>query len=134
MRDGVTQHSQHCARVRLHNISMRCLIDLDSSVASSSNSSSIASEPLLPLAELLLRHGRPALLTRLKELGVCKLSARQALANALTRAVREGALQLSDDELAAAGIGPGTVRVSIGIEDADDLIWDLDQALNSLSE
>ena len=35
--------------------------------------------------------------------------------------------QLGDDELAAAGIGPGTVRLSIGIEDADDLIWDLEQ-------
>lgn len=37
--------------------------------------------------------------------------------------------QLSDSELAAAGIGPGTIRLSIGIEDADDLIWDLQQGL-----
>ena len=37
--------------------------------------------------------------------------------------------QLSDEELAAAGIGPGTVRLSVGIEDVDDLIWDLDQGL-----
>ncbi len=35
--------------------------------------------------------------------------------------------QLSDAELAAAGIGPGTIRLSIGIEDARDLIWDLQQ-------
>ena len=35
--------------------------------------------------------------------------------------------QLADDELAAAGIGPGTIRLSIGIEDAEDLIWDLEQ-------
>ena len=35
--------------------------------------------------------------------------------------------QLGDDELAAAGIGSGTIRLSIGIEDADDLIWDLEQ-------
>ena len=33
--------------------------------------------------------------------------------------------QLSDAELAAAGMSPGTVRVSIGLEDADDLIEDL---------
>jgi len=33
--------------------------------------------------------------------------------------------QLNDAELAAAGMSPGTVRVSIGIEDADDLIEDL---------
>ena len=35
--------------------------------------------------------------------------------------------QLGDDELAAAGIGPGTIRLSIGIEDSEDLIWDLEQ-------
>ena len=33
--------------------------------------------------------------------------------------------QLSDAELAAAGMGPGTLRVSIGLEDAEDLIADL---------
>lgn len=35
--------------------------------------------------------------------------------------------QLSDDELAAAGVGPGTVRLSVGTESVDDLIWDLEQ-------
>ncbi len=33
--------------------------------------------------------------------------------------------QLSDVELAAAGLGPGTIRVSVGLEDADDLVEDL---------
>jgi O-acetylhomoserine (thiol)-lyase len=37
--------------------------------------------------------------------------------------------QLSDEELAGAGIGPGTIRLSVGIESVDDLIWDLEQAL-----
>ena len=37
--------------------------------------------------------------------------------------------QLNDEELAASGIGPGTIRVSIGIEDEADLIADLDYAL-----
>src|SRR5262249_18069125 len=37
--------------------------------------------------------------------------------------------QLSDEELVGAGIGPGTVRLSVGIETVDDLIWDLEQAL-----
>ena len=37
--------------------------------------------------------------------------------------------QLGDDELRNAGIGPELVRVSIGIEDVDDILWDLDQAL-----
>ena len=33
--------------------------------------------------------------------------------------------QLSEDGLAAAGLTPGTLRVSIGLEDADDLVADL---------
>jgi O-acetylhomoserine (thiol)-lyase len=35
--------------------------------------------------------------------------------------------QLSESELAAAGIGPGTIRLSVGIENLDDLLWDLEQ-------
>jgi methionine-gamma-lyase len=37
--------------------------------------------------------------------------------------------KMSAQELAAAGIGPGTVRVSMGLEDPADLIADLKQAL-----
>jgi len=37
--------------------------------------------------------------------------------------------QLTKEQLVAAGAGPEIVRISIGIEDADDLIADLDQAL-----
>jgi len=40
--------------------------------------------------------------------------------------------QLGEDELAAAGINPGTVRISVGIESAEDLIWDLQQGLDAL--
>src|SRR6478752_3803090 len=35
--------------------------------------------------------------------------------------------QLNDDELKAAGVGPGTIRLSVGTESIDDLIWDLEQ-------
>jgi O-acetylhomoserine (thiol)-lyase len=35
--------------------------------------------------------------------------------------------QLSDEELRAAGVGPGTIRLSVGIESIDDLIWDLER-------
>jgi O-acetylhomoserine (thiol)-lyase len=35
--------------------------------------------------------------------------------------------QLSDDELRAGGVGAGTVRLSVGLESVDDLIWDLEQ-------
>jgi O-acetylhomoserine (thiol)-lyase len=37
--------------------------------------------------------------------------------------------QLSDEELAAMGLGPGTIRLSIGLESAEDLVRDLDLAL-----
>lgn len=42
--------------------------------------------------------------------------------------------QLSDQELVDAGIGPSTIRLSIGIEDVDDLIWDLQQGLDALEQ
>lgn len=41
--------------------------------------------------------------------------------------------QLDDAALAAAGIGPGAVRFSIGLEDGDDLIADAQQALDALA-
>ena len=40
--------------------------------------------------------------------------------------------QLSDEELAAGSVGPGLVRLSVGLETLEDLIWDLDQALAAL--
>jgi O-acetylhomoserine (thiol)-lyase len=37
--------------------------------------------------------------------------------------------QLSEEELVAAGVGPEAIRLSIGLETLDDLLYDLDQAL-----
>lgn len=37
--------------------------------------------------------------------------------------------QLSVEEQATAGVTPDFVRLSIGLEDIDDILWDLDQAL-----
>ncbi|MCD5346501.1 O-acetylhomoserine aminocarboxypropyltransferase/cysteine synthase [Agromyces sp. H3Y2-19a] len=37
--------------------------------------------------------------------------------------------QLTEQQLVDAGVLPGVVRLSIGIEDVDDIIYDLDQAL-----
>ena len=37
--------------------------------------------------------------------------------------------QMNDDELAAAGISPDLVRLSVGLESKEDLIADLAQAL-----
>jgi O-acetylhomoserine (thiol)-lyase len=39
--------------------------------------------------------------------------------------------QLSAEELAAAGVTPDMIRLCIGIEDIEDIIADLDQALNA---
>ena len=37
--------------------------------------------------------------------------------------------QLSDEEQALAGVSEDYVRLAVGIEDIDDILWDLDQAL-----
>jgi O-acetylhomoserine (thiol)-lyase len=42
--------------------------------------------------------------------------------------------QLNDDELRAAGVGPGTIRLSVGAESIDDLIWDLEQGFARAAE
>ena len=39
--------------------------------------------------------------------------------------------QLTEEELLAAGVTPGYVRLSIGIEHPDDIIADLQQALDA---
>ena len=40
--------------------------------------------------------------------------------------------QRTDDELSQAGIWPGTLRLSIGIEQLDDLVDDLDRGLEAV--
>ncbi|GKU28861.1 homocysteine synthase [Clostridium folliculivorans] len=40
--------------------------------------------------------------------------------------------QLNEEQQLSAGVTPDLIRLSIGIEDADDLIYDLDQALNKI--
>ncbi|KRE60121.1 O-acetylhomoserine aminocarboxypropyltransferase/cysteine synthase family protein [Nostocoides sp. Soil756] len=37
--------------------------------------------------------------------------------------------QLRADQLEAAGVGEDLVRISVGLEDVEDILWDLDQAL-----
>ena len=39
--------------------------------------------------------------------------------------------QLAEDDLAACGVTPDMVRLSVGLEDIEDLIWDLDNALEA---
>ena len=40
--------------------------------------------------------------------------------------------QMTDEELLASGITPSTIRLSIGTEHIDDILWDLDQAFNTI--
>jgi len=37
--------------------------------------------------------------------------------------------QLSEEAMVAGGVSPDMVRLSVGLEDVDDILWDLDQAL-----
>ena len=41
--------------------------------------------------------------------------------------------QLSDEDMVAGGVTPDMVRLSVGLEDVDDICWDLDQALSGAS-
>ena len=38
--------------------------------------------------------------------------------------------QLSEEQQESAGVSPDFIRLSIGLEDIDDILWDLDQALS----
>jgi len=37
--------------------------------------------------------------------------------------------QLSEEQQIAAGVGPDMIRISVGLETCEDILWDLDQAL-----
>ena len=39
--------------------------------------------------------------------------------------------QLSEEEQLAAGVSPDFIRLSVGLEDIEDILWDLDQALTN---
>ena len=39
--------------------------------------------------------------------------------------------QLNEEEQASAGVRPDMIRMSVGIEDINDLLWDIDQALKA---
>ncbi len=41
--------------------------------------------------------------------------------------------QLNDEQQLAAGVGPDMIRISVGLEHIDDILWDIDQALNATS-
>jgi O-acetylhomoserine (thiol)-lyase len=39
--------------------------------------------------------------------------------------------QLNEEQLANAGVTPDFIRLSIGLEDIEDILWDLDQSLRA---
>jgi O-acetylhomoserine (thiol)-lyase len=41
--------------------------------------------------------------------------------------------QIPEEERAAAGVGDDMIRISVGIEDIEDIVWDLDRALEQTS-
>jgi len=41
--------------------------------------------------------------------------------------------QLNEDEQLSAGVKPDMIRMSVGVEHINDIIWDIDQALSSIS-
>ena len=41
--------------------------------------------------------------------------------------------QMTDEQLLEAGVTPDLIRLSVGIEDVDDIIADIDQALDVIA-
>jgi O-acetylhomoserine (thiol)-lyase len=41
--------------------------------------------------------------------------------------------QLDEAQQLAAGVPPDMVRISVGLENLDDILWDIDQALDQAS-
>jgi O-acetylhomoserine (thiol)-lyase len=39
--------------------------------------------------------------------------------------------QLSEEEQRTAGVTPDMIRISVGLETLEDVLWDLDQALTT---
>ena len=39
--------------------------------------------------------------------------------------------EATPEQLAAAGVTPELVRISVGLESLDDILWDIDQALDA---
>jgi O-acetylhomoserine (thiol)-lyase len=42
--------------------------------------------------------------------------------------------QLGVEQLEAGGVSPDLIRISVGLEDVDDVLWDLDQALTAATK
>ncbi|MBC7638767.1 MAG: O-acetylhomoserine aminocarboxypropyltransferase/cysteine synthase [Rhodoferax sp.] len=93
--------------------------------------------PLGPGAVLSfgVRGGRAAASTFIESLQLCSHLAN--IGDARTLVIHPGSTthqQLSDEQLEAAGVPPDLVRISVGLEDVEDVLWDLDQALTAATK
>ncbi|MBX3578592.1 MAG: O-succinylhomoserine sulfhydrylase [Rhizobiaceae bacterium] len=79
-----------------------------------------------------VKGGKPSAFAFSNALGITRISNNLGDAKSLiTHPATTTHKNLSEEARAALGINPGTLRISIGLEDADDLIADIDQALNA---
>lgn len=80
-----------------------------------------------------VKGGRSAAEALMKKLQVCAIETHVADARSCClHPANATHRQLSDDELVAAGVSPDLIRLSCGIENAQDLIDDLEQALKEI--
>ncbi|WP_028933057.1 O-acetylhomoserine aminocarboxypropyltransferase/cysteine synthase family protein [Pseudonocardia spinosispora] len=77
-----------------------------------------------------VRGGRAAGQTFIESVELCSHLAN--VGDARTLVIHPGSTthqQLTDEQLRAGGVPPDLIRVSVGLEDPEDILWDLDQAL-----
>ncbi|MBB6379920.1 O-acetylhomoserine (thiol)-lyase [Pseudonocardia eucalypti] len=77
-----------------------------------------------------VRGGRAAGQTFIESVELCSHLAN--VGDARTLVIHPGSTthqQLTDEQLRSGGVPPDLVRISVGLEDSDDILWDLDQAL-----
>lgn len=82
-----------------------------------------------------VKGGRPAAETFMKNLKLAIIATHVADAHTcVLHPASSTHRQLTDEELVASGVGPDLIRFSVGIENVDDIIADLKQALDAIDE
>ena len=61
--------------------------------------------------------------------GVVDVICEAAFVEPTYQQIKNIGLELTDEQLIAAGINPGLIRLSVGLENVEDIIEDLEQAL-----
>jgi O-acetylhomoserine (thiol)-lyase len=111
------------------------------------NYPSLPDSPYFPLAKKYLPKGASAIMTfgikGGKEAGVRFIENVQVLSHlanvgdAKTLVIHPASTthrQMSDEDQLSAGITPDMVRLSVGLETIEDILWDLDQALTRATQ